>query len=213
MNWFVSTFSSSIGKKFLMALTGLFFSLFLVAHLAGNLNLFIGMDAFNAYAAHLQSLGILVTVAEIGLIVFALIHITTGLTLFLANRKARPVSYAVSATSGGRTIGSGTMPYTGIFMLCFVIVHLINFRFVDLTHQTIYEYVAGTFDNPFYVFFYVLTMAVVAVHVSHGFWSAFQTLGANHPKYMPTIKNVGLVLSILFGFGFGFIPIYILLIA
>lgn len=208
MNWITRTLGSSIGKKLMMAVTGLGFTGFLAGHLAGNLTIYGGKDAFNSYAEHLHSLGPLVTLAEIGLLTFAIIHIGTGLLLFYQNWKARPVRYAVDKRAGGRTLGSGTMPYTGLLMLVFILVHLLNFHFVDKTDTTIFQIVSNAFENVTYVIFYVAAMIVVAIHVSHGFWSAFQTLGANHPKYMPVIQGLGLAFSIIVGLGFGFIPIY-----
>ena len=213
MNWLTQTLGSSIGKKLLMAITGLSFIGFLAAHLAGNLTIYGGKDAFNSYAEHLHSLGPLLTVAELGLLTFALIHVLTGAVLFFQNWRARPTRYAVDRSSGGRTIGSRTMPYTGFLLLAFVVFHLLNFSFVDKTNTTIFELVSKSFQNPAYVMIYVAAMIVVALHVSHGFWSLFQTLGANHPKYMPAITIIGLGLSLIFGIGFGFIPVYILFIA
>jgi len=209
MNWITQTFGSSVGKKLLMAVTGLGFIGFLTAHLAGNLSIYAGRDAFNDYALHLHSLGPLLTVFELGLLALAVIHVFTGLLLFYQNWQARPKRYQVYKSSGGRTIGSATMPYTGFLILFFVIFHLSNFSFVDKTSTTIFDIVAGSFQNPAYVAIYVAAMIVVALHVSHGFWSLFQTLGANHPKYMPIITGAGLVVSIVFGVGFGFIPLYI----
>ena len=213
MNWFVRTFGSSIGKKWMMAVTGFGFMLFLSGHLAGNLTIYAGKNAFNAYAEHLHSLGVLVNFAEIGLLFFAAIHIITGTVLFFQNRFARPNRYHAFRSAGGRTIGSRTMPYTGLFLLVFVIFHLINFHFVDKTHTTIYQIVSSAFENPWYVFVYVVAMIVVALHVSHGFWSAFQTVGADHPKYTPFIKGFGILFSLLVGFGFGLIPIYLWVVA
>lgn len=213
MNWITNTLGTSIGKKLFMAITGLGFIGFLAGHLAGNLTIYGGKDAFNSYAEHLHSLGPLLNLAEVGLLTFAVIHIAMGLYLFYQNYTARPVRYAVNKTGGGRTIGSLTMPYTGILMIAFVVFHLINFHFVDKTHTTIFEIVSNAFSNPLYVITYVAAMIVVAVHVSHGFWSAFQTIGANHPKYMPIIQTAGIVFSILVGVGFGFIPIYISILA
>jgi succinate dehydrogenase / fumarate reductase cytochrome b subunit len=210
MSWFTQTFASSIGKKWIMAVTGLGFCLFLAGHLAGNLSLFAGRDAFNAYAAHLHSLEPLVKVMEAGLILFAVLHITSGLVLFLQNRKARPVRYSVDKSGGGRTIGSRTMPYTGILILVFVVLHLIKFSFVDKTGTTIYDIVSSTFQSPIFVVWYVVMMVVAAVHISHGLWSAFQTLGANHPKYMPFIQKFGIAFSVVIGIGFGSLPIYLL---
>ncbi len=209
MNWFTNTFGSSVGKKLMMAVTGLFFCVFLVLHLAGNLTLYMGKDVFNSYAEHLHSLGPLITLAEWGLLTFAVIHISTGLLLFYQNYKARPTRYVVDKRAGGRTLGSATMPYTGVILLLFVIYHLFNFHFVDKTHTTIFQIVSNAFAQPGYVLIYTFAMIIAAVHVSHGFWSAFQTLGANHVKYMPFIRGLSYVFSIIIVLGFGSLPIYL----
>jgi succinate dehydrogenase / fumarate reductase cytochrome b subunit len=209
MNWLIHTLTSSVGKKLMMAITGLSFCGFLAAHLAGNLTIYSGRDAFNSYAEHLHSLGILLTIAEWGLVVLAIVHIATGLTLFYQNLRARPVRYSVNKSAGGRTWGSATMPYTGVLMLGFVIVHLINFHFVDKSNTTIFEIVTSAFHQPGYVVFYVAAMLILALHVSHGLWSAFQTIGANHPKYMPLIRTIGILFAIVMVFGFGGLPIYL----
>ena len=101
------------------------------------------------------------------------------------------------------------MPYTGILTLAFVIMHLLNFSFIDKTDTKIFEIVSTKLSNPLYVFLYIAAMIIVAVHVSHGFWSALQTLGANHPRYLQSIKTLGLVFSIIIAIGFGALPIYI----
>lgn len=213
MNWVVNTLGSSIGKKLMMAVTGLGFIGFLMGHLAGNLTIYAGKDAFNAYAEHLHALQPLVRVAEIGLLLFAAIHISTGIILFYQNFKARPERYVVNKRAGGRTIGSATMPYTGFLILVFVIFHLLNFHFVDKTGTTIFQIVSRAFSDPLYVGLYVLAVIVVALHISHGFWSLFQSLGASHPKYMPLIMTLSIVISVIFGIGFGFVPIYVSLLA
>ncbi len=192
-----------------MALTGLCFCTFLIIHLIGNLMLYVGADAFNRYAERLHAIGPLITVFELGLLTLGLVHVLTGTTLFFQNLRARPVRYAVNHRAGGRTLGSFTMPYTGILLLVFVVIHLIDFHFADKTDTTIYEIVSTTLAKPGYLIFYVFAMVVAAVHISHGFWSAFQTMGANHPKYMPTVQVLGIVFSIVVGVGFGFIPIYL----
>jgi len=209
MDWFIKTVGTSVGKKLMMAFTGLAFCGFLGAHLAGNLTLYGGADAFNSYAKHLHSLGPLLTLAEFGLLTLFLVHVLTGLTLFYQNFKARPERYAVNRQAGGRTIGSRTMPYTGILILVFIIYHLLNFHFVDKSNTTIFTIVSEFFDHPVQIVFYIAAVIVVAVHVSHGFWSLFQTFGANHPKYMPAIKVLGILFSIAMGVGFGFIPVYV----
>lgn len=207
--WLKTVFDSSVGKKLLMAATGLFFCLFLVAHLIGNLMIYGGKDAFNTYAEHLHSLGPLLNAAEILMVIFAVIHIVTGIRLFLENRAARPVRYQVNKNGGGRTAGSATMPYTGIFILVFVLLHLAKFHFADHGSLSIYEVVQQAFASKPVLIFYVVAMIVVAVHVSHGFWSAFQSFGLNHEKYSPGIRVAGICFSIAVGAGFGFIPVWI----
>jgi succinate dehydrogenase / fumarate reductase cytochrome b subunit len=213
MNWFINTLGSSIGKKLMMAITGLGFIGFLTVHLVGNLTLYSGQDLFTSYVKHLHALGPLITLAELGLLSFAIIHIVIGTLLFYKNLMARPVRYRVKKNAGGRTIGSATQPYTGFIILAFLILHLLNFHFAEHTNESLYQLVSSAFANPLYVGVYVIAMIVVAIHVSHGFWSLFQTLGANHPKYMPLIQKLGIAVSLVFGIGFGFVPIFISFIA
>jgi succinate dehydrogenase / fumarate reductase cytochrome b subunit len=209
MKWLIGALSSSIGKKQIMAVTGLGFSLFVLTHLLGNLTVYSGKEAFLSYVEKLHSLGGLVTLAELGLVVFAVFHIGLGLLLFVQNLQARPVRYAVKKRAGGRTIGSITAPYTGLLILVFIIVHLSKFRFVDKAMTDDFIILCNTFTQTGYVLFYVLGVIVVAFHVSHGFWSGFQTIGLNHPKYMPLIQRFGTLFSVVLGVGFASIPIYL----
>jgi succinate dehydrogenase / fumarate reductase cytochrome b subunit len=209
MSWLLRAFGSSIGKKLLMAITGLSFIGFLGAHLAGNLTLYKGGAAFNTYAEKLHALGPILTVFEFGLLALALIHVTTGIILFVQNLKARSVPYELDRPAGGRTLSSVTMPYTGFIILAFVIFHLITISFADKSQRTIFEIVSSAFASPVYMVVYVFVMVVVTLHVQHGFWSAFQTMGANHPKYMPAIMALSIIFSLIFGFGFGILPIYL----
>jgi succinate dehydrogenase / fumarate reductase cytochrome b subunit len=211
MNWFPAALGSSIGKKLMMALTGLAFIGFLAAHLAGNLTIYAGKAAFNGYADKLQALGPLLHLFRAGLIAFALVHVLTGLYLFLLNRKARPVGYRMDASAGGRTLSSRTMPYTGILILAFVVFHLFHFTFVDKTATTVFDIVAAAFNQPFYMLLYAVLMVVVALHVRHGFWSAFQTFGVNHPKYMPGVAAVSIAAGVVVALGFGLLPLVIAL--
>ncbi|HEA67453.1 MAG TPA: succinate dehydrogenase cytochrome b subunit [Desulfobacterales bacterium] len=208
MQWTASMFWSSIGKKLLMAITGFCFCGFLIIHLFGNLLLYSGKEAFNAYSESLYSLGPIIRFVELGLLFFAVIHVITGATLFFQNLKARPVRYIVNKRAGGRTIGSATISYTGFLLLIFIIFHLVNFHFADKTSATIYQIVSSTFTTPVYVAIYIAAVIVTAIHIRHGFWSAFQTIGANHPKYMPAIRVISILFSIILGIGFGSIPIY-----
>ncbi len=212
MNWYIFLLGSSVGKKILMAVTGLCLIGFLAVHLLGNMMAFAGADAFNGYAAKLHSLQPYLSVFNIGLAFLGLVHIVVGIILFFENLRARPTRYKVYQNPGGRTIGSNTMPYTGVLILIFMISHLLKFTFVDKTVTPIYQQMAATFANPLWVLVYVAAMAIVAVHISHGFWSLFQTFGINHPRYMPLIMKLGLVATLVFGIGFGVLPIYLLII-
>lgn len=209
MNWLFNTLSSSIGKKLLMAVTGLSFCGFLTTHLLGNLTVYGGPDAFNEYVEKLHSLGELITIAEWVLLLFFITHVLTGLILFVGNLNARPVGYAVKKNGGGRTIGSRTMPYTGVLLLMFIIYHLMGFHFVDHAGRTVFEIVSEAFTNPVNVAIYIAAVVIAAIHVSHGLWSGFHTIGAAHPKYTPLFKGLALVFAVVVGVGFGFLPVYI----
>jgi succinate dehydrogenase / fumarate reductase cytochrome b subunit len=213
MNWYLFLLGSSVGKKMLMAVTGLGMIGFLAVHLLGNMMAFAGADAFNGYAAKLHSLQPYLSVFNIGLATLGLVHIVVGIILFFENLKARPTKYTVYRNPGGRTIGSNTMPYTGGLILIFVIFHLLKFTFVDKSITPIYEQMSATFSNPLWVLMYVVAMVIVAVHISHGFWSLFQTFGINHQRFMPLIMKLGLVVTLVFVIGFGVLPLYLLLIA
>lgn len=209
MNWLFRFLTASIGKKQIMAVTGIGFCLFLTTHLIGNLTVYLGGDFFLSYVEHLHALGYLVSAAEWGLVVSAMAHSLTGLILFYENSRARPVNYAVKRNAGGRTIGSATAPYTGVLILVFVIVHLLTFRLVDKTSTNDFVILCRTFAHFGWALFYIAGVIIVAIHVSHGFWSGFQTFGLNHPKYMPSIRRLGILFSVVIGAGFASIPIFL----
>ena len=179
-----------------MALSGLLLGGFLVVHAAGNSFIFQGKEAFNAYAEHLHSLGSLVPLAELALLAIFLLHIITGISLFLDNRRARGQGYAVSKNAGGSTLGSGSMPYTGILILAFLSLHLLNLRFT--VHViSVADTLAQVLSSPFTNLIYLGGIIALALHISHGFWSLFQSLGLNHPQYDGQIRVGGYLLSTL----------------
>ena len=212
-NRLIFILSSSIGKKLIMAITGLGFCIFLLSHLAGNLIIYAGNDAFNSYAERLHSLGPLIILAEIGLLVLGIVHVSTGTYLFYQNVRARPRRYRKKKNAGGRSIGSSTMPYTGFLILIFIVFHLIDFHFVEKADRSIYQIVLETFSNPGYTIFYILSIGVVAVHVDHGFWSLLQTLGINNLECMPVLRVISSATSLFVGIGFGSLPVFITLIS
>jgi len=209
MRWFGRFVSSSIGKKLLMALTGLLFCLFLAVHLAGNLTMYAGADSFTAYADGLHSLGLAITAAEILLLLFAAVHVLLAAILTYQNLSARGTRYKVKKSAGGQTWSSRLMPWTGAWLIGFITVHLLNFHFIDREESAITEVVSGVFNSPAYIAFYVVSIIVVALHVRHGFWSAFQTVGANHPKYMPAVRALSVLFALAVAAGFGSIPFYV----
>lgn len=201
-----SLYRSSVGKKSIMAASGLLLSLFLLTHMLGNSVSFLGRNAFNTYAERLHSLGVLVYIFEIGLLTLFLIHIITGIILYLENLQARPSRYSVNTSEGGRSWGSRTMPYTGVIILVFIIVHLMNFHFTDKS-VPVADLVRELLSSPSLAFFYIFSLVALALHLSHGFWSLFQSIGFNHEKYNPLLMKGALVFSILMGTVFILIPV------
>lgn len=205
MNWITSTLKSSIGKKSIMAGSGLLLGLFLLSHLAGNATTFLGREAFNSYAEHLHSLGLLLPVFEIGLIIIFIIHVAFGLNLFFENLEARPSRYEVDASAGGRTLASRTMPYTGLLVLVFIFHHLAKFHFSE--YSSVSDLVRDNLSLPITAAYYIFSLLVLTLHISHGFWSMTQTLGLSHPKYDLLINRLALALGIIIGVVFTMIPI------
>ncbi len=212
-----SFFSSTVGSKILIGLTGLLLFGFLIAHLAGNLTLLVGQSAFNAYAYKLESLIPLLYLAEAGLVALFLIHIFKTLTFTRRNSAARPASYQQKRWSGHtsrKTWSSTTMALTGLFILFFVIVHVRTFKFgtwyVDPAtgHRDLYRLVAETYQNPLYVGFYVAAMVLIGMHLNHGISSAAHSLGWTNQRYARTLVLAGRVLAVAIAGGFAVLPLY-----
>ena len=210
-------FGSSIGRKQLIAVTGLALCGFLVSHLTGNFLLLVGPDAFNLYAHKLASLGVLLYVAEVGLLVAFLIHLGLALKLTLENKSARPVKYYSKSNTGrGTTFMSSTMPYTGLVLLVFLILHLVGIKFgtyytttVDgVEMRDVYRTTIEHFSSLSYAIWYSVAMICAAIHTCHGFASAFQTLGLNHPRYFGKVKLLSLAYAIFVGVGFASLAIW-----
>ena len=217
MGWFIKFIDSSLGKKLIMALTGLFLSLFLIEHLIGNLLLFKndGGEAFTAYGEFLANPNNYVArVLEIGLFLVFIYHIINGIRLWWSNRKATQVRYKSNDPSANSTFFSRFMVWSGSIVFIFLVIHLRSFffpyRFGD-PGNTMYQGVVEAFSNPVYSIFYIIAMVLLAFHLTHGVQSAFQTLGLRHKKYTPFIKKFGIFFAIIICAGFALIPIYFLL--
>ncbi|SCY67991.1 succinate dehydrogenase cytochrome b subunit [Desulfoluna spongiiphila] len=209
---FIGRIATPVGKKMLMGITGLGFCGFLVVHLAGNFTLFQGAEAFAEYTEKLHSLGFLLQLSEFVLLLMALAHVLTGVVLALENLQARPERYQVTARHGGRTLGSSTMIYTGLLTLAFIVLHLIGFKFSPPSGASRYPVVVETFSRLTYVGAYLLGILAISFHVSHGFWSAFQSLGANGEGSTPFLMRCATWLAVGVGIGFGSIPLVFFLL-
>jgi succinate dehydrogenase / fumarate reductase cytochrome b subunit len=201
---------SSIGRKFLMSLTGAALIGFVLVHLLGNLTLYADKDgaAFNAYA-HLLEANPLLPLAEIGLAALFVIHIGLGIRTALDNREARPVRYKDLESHGNRTLASTTMIVTGLLVLVFLIVHLLDFRFAERHPDGLAYMLVQRLAGPLGAVVYVVGVVALGVHLWHAFQSAFQTLGLYHPRYRPMVIKAGWALAVIVGLGFATFPVVI----
>lgn len=180
-----------------MACTGLLLLLFLVLHAIGNAAIFFGSKAFQTYADALHSLPVVVFVFGIGLLVVFLAHIYFGLTLFLENRKASTSRYAVSTRVSDNTFASSTMPYSGLFIFLFLLIHVFGFG-INPSQVKISLLVSELLSNFYYGLFYIISFCALALHLNHGFWSMLQTFGVNHPRYNDAITKATYIVPGLF---------------
>jgi succinate dehydrogenase / fumarate reductase cytochrome b subunit len=203
---------TSILKKVAMALSGLAMLGFLVMHLAGNFLLLKSAKAFNDYSAMLHSTGVLLYVAEAGLVLFFLVHVVSGVRVSRENRKARQTQYAVKATAGQATLFSRTMALSGLIILVFVPVHIAMFKFGNAGGGGgLWGLVMREFSQPLTAAWYVLAMLAVGMHLSHGVGSAFQTLGILKPTWRKPLRQAGVLLGWALALGFASIPVWALM--
>lgn len=219
MGWFSDFLTSSLGRKVVMSLSGLFLMLFLVIHLIGNLQLLAGDggEKFNVYTQFMTHNPLIKTISYI-LYVTILLHAVQGTMIWNYNRQAKGVGYAVK-TSANASFASKYMFMLGAVIFIFLVVHLYQFwlqmklgntelvSYGDLTVKNLYVLVTAAYANPLYVLFYVVCMIFLGYHLWHGFQSAFQTLGLNHPKYQKLIFTVGKIYAIIVPAGFAIIPL------
>jgi succinate dehydrogenase / fumarate reductase, cytochrome b subunit len=215
MNWFLRSFTYSIGKKIIMSLTGLFLVAFVIEHVSANFLLFAGDKgvAYNEYS-HFMSSNIFIRIIEIFLFASFIFHAIDGIILWRQNSSARGQGYAVDKGSPGTFWTSRNMIITGSLVLLFLLIHLgtffVPYRFTNNVPD-LFDRVRVEFQNPFFTGFYVFSMIMLALHLHHGFASAFQTIGLRSPKYYPAIKFLSVFLSIVICAGFASQPLYFLL--
>lgn len=229
MNPISSYLSSSIGRKWIVALTGLGLFGFVVGHLIGNLQIFLGDEgeALNKYGAFLQGLGELLWVVRIGLLVMLVAHIVFTIKLRLENRAARGKHYAVTNRRAA-TFPARMMALSGLMVLCFIIYHLLHFtvqvpavnlisppvNFVDLhdakARHDVYGMMVRGFKVPVVSAFYLLAVGLLSMHLNHGIMSMGQTLGLNSAKLRPLWEKGGVALAWLIFLGYAAIPVAVL---
>jgi succinate dehydrogenase / fumarate reductase cytochrome b subunit len=207
-------YDAAIGKKAVMAITGVILFIYVIGHLAGNLQVYVGAEQMDRYARFLHSMPAALWVVRVILLVSVILHITASLQLQKLKLDARPVGY-VKKEAIGSTTASRTMIWSGLMIAAFVIYHIL-----DLTTGA-----AGTahfeelhaYENLVYSFrripvsvFYILAMALLGLHLYHGLWSMFQSLGFSHPRYTPRIKRAAAWLAILIAAGFISSPIAVI---
>lgn len=221
MNPLLRFCSSSIGRKWIVALTGLALFGFVIGHLIGNLQVFLGSpEPINRYGAFLQGLGELLWAIRFGLLAMVVLHIVFTIKLRIESRAARPAKYAVTQYRAA-TPPARWMMLSGLMVLCFIIYHLLHFtvQSVDPSFLTlhdahgrhdVYRMMIRGFSNPYASGFYILAVGLLALHLNHGIMSMFQTLGLNSAKVRPLWEKGGPALSWLIFLGYASIPVAVL---
>ncbi len=215
MGWLTAFVVSSIGRKVIVAVSGLLMFLFVTVHMLGNLQVFGGRELFNHYAELLRIEPPLLWTFRVGMLLMLIIHIITTVVLTLENRAARPVAYGRLDTIKA-TFASRTMIWGGILLASFITYHLLHLTFGS-AHPGLFDVhdpygnVVGAFQNPATVAVYFVGLIALFFHLTHGFQSAFETIGVGDPKYLPIVKALGTALAVLIVLGYASVPVSVLL--
>ena len=220
MSRFRRAFSSSVGSKLLIGLTGLALFVYLILHLAGNALVFAGPEIFNEYAHTLISNPLIIPI-EIGLLLVFLVHVYKTVGMWMLNRAARPVPYELKRYAGHtsrKSFASSTMIASGLLVMLFVVIHVKQFKFgawyqtvSDQPIRDLYRTEMEVFARPLWVAFYVICTLIVGLHLRHGIASAFQSIGFDHPLYTRRLTILGIVFAIVIGGGLALIPVLVYL--
>jgi len=215
-------YHSSVGKKMIAAITGIILILFVIGHLLGNLQIFLGPDWINGYSQHLRDLGPILWIIRIFLLTTVIVHIYVTIRLAIDNRRARPEAY-IDKQHVKATFASRHMVMSGLIVLAFIIYHIAHFtvRVTDrrfallkadpLNHYDVYSMMVYGFQSIYVSSFYVLGLFLLALHLSHGSSSFFQSLGLNNKMLTPRLAFGGRVFAWLLFLGYTSIPIAVLL--
>lgn len=216
----INFYNSPIGKKIITGITGLGLSLFVLFHMAANLTLLTSSKAYNQLAHLLDSLGILLYIVEFTLLGLAIFHLIVGITIKLNTLQARTIGYRQLKSIGEpskQSISSRSMMITGAVLLGFLVWHLSTFKFgtydstvIDgVEMRDLSSLVIEKFQNPIYAFGYTGVMIMLAFHLRHGIWSAWQSIGVLNSKISPAVYAIALILAILIAIGFIALPLSI----
>jgi len=220
MNMLLRLITSSLGKKFLVAVTGAGLFLFVIGHLVGNLQIFLGPESINRYGHFLQTTPEILWPARVGLLAFVIIHIWTSIALTLENRAARATPYEVKEVVAA-SLASRTMIWSGLIILAFVLFHLAHYtllivhpEFRDLHDANgwhdIYQMMILGFSNGWVSGFYVFAIGLLCIHLSHGIGAMFQTLGLKNEAYALIIDRCAVVIAVVIFLGYISIPLAVL---
>jgi succinate dehydrogenase / fumarate reductase cytochrome b subunit len=210
---------SAVGRKLFMAATGIILFGFVVAHLLGNLSIYLGPEGINAYARQLHQLGPILWIFRLGLIGAAALHVLFGITLTLESRRARPVAY-IRKKHLRSTLAGRTMIYSGLILATFIVFHLLHFTFRAIGPQiemldggvvNVYRMIVDSFRQVGYTLAYVVAMVVLFFHISHGFASLFQTMGMNNDVTLPWMGRMSRIIAVILAAGYVSIPTLIFL--
>jgi succinate dehydrogenase / fumarate reductase, cytochrome b subunit len=218
--WLLRLYRSTIGKKVIMAVTGLLLVAFVIGHMLGNLQVFIGAGQMNAYAAFLKSTGELLWAVRLGLLVAVLLHILMAWQLTMIKRKARPVGYERREPQVS-TIASRTMRWGGVLLLVFIVFHILHFTtgtvfpvasrpdamYPQFSHTDVYGNVIAAFRTPWVVALYVVSMLFLMLHLFHGAWSSVRTLGLSKPSRHPLQRRIATAIAVAVWLGFTAVPV------
>jgi succinate dehydrogenase / fumarate reductase cytochrome b subunit len=222
--WMLTLYRSTIGKKVIMAVTGLVLVVFVVGHMAGNLQVFIGAAKMNAYGAFLKSTGELLWLVRLGLLAALLVHVLMAWQLTRIKQAARPIDYQRREPQVS-TVASRTMRWGGVLLLAFIIFHILHFTtgtvfpfasrpdalYPAFSHTDVYGNVISAFQVPWVVAFYVVAMLFLLLHLFHGAWSSVRTLGLTKPSHHPMQRRVATAIALIVWLGFTAVPVAVLL--
>jgi succinate dehydrogenase / fumarate reductase cytochrome b subunit len=222
--WLLTLYRSTIGKKVIMAVTGLILVAFVIGHMAGNLQVFIGPAKMNAYAAFLKSTGELLWLVRLGLLAALLLHVLMAWQLTRIKANARPVRYERQDPQVA-TVASRTMRWGGVLLLVFIVFHILHFTtgtvfpvasrpdalYPAFNPTDVYGNVISAFRNPWVVIFYVIAMLFLMLHLFHGAWSSVRTLGLTKPSAHPLQRRISTAIALIVWLGFTAVPVAVFL--